>query len=106
MSYFIFYSQKTTVSFSPQEIVDLGIDIGVEKETDEKEEVEKNDTKEKLSKDNHNKDQYHLQVQNEDLEDLASLATSTSFERSSFRYSLRKTSSKRSINVKIFSINF
>ena len=47
----------------------------------------------------HHNDHYHLQVEDEDFEDLAGLACTTSFERNSFRYSLRRTHSKNSINV-------
>ena len=100
--------QKTAVQISRQEIIDLGIDIGNQDDDCEKKEqgnTEKNE--ESIPDKNSNKnDRYHLQVQDEDMEDMASLATSTSFERSSFRYSLRRRTSKRSINVIQFLIHF
>ena len=100
--------QKTAVQISRQEIIDLDIDIGNQDDDCEKNEqgnTEKNE--ESIPDKNSNKnDRYHLQVQDEDMEDMASLATSTSFERSSFRYSLRRRTSKRSINVIQFLIHF
>jgi len=38
----------------------------------------------------HHHDHYHLVVSNEDAEDVAGLASTTHFSRSSIRYSLRK----------------
>ena len=98
---FFFFFQKTAVQFSRQEIIDLGIDIGVQDKNEKTGQEKIENSRESIHQDNHNsnEDHYHLQVQNEDMEDIASLATSTSFERSSFRYSLRRRHSKRSMNV-------
>eukprot|EP00111_Clytia_hemisphaerica_P004457 TCONS_00012747-protein len=96
------YTMKegNAVKISLEEIVELGIDIG----QDEDDVAEDQDKLEREHEDHHDhhKENLHLEVLDEDLEDMATLACSTSFERSSIRYRLSRSNSRKSINSMVF----
>ena len=68
-----------------KEIIEQGVDIGEDQ------------SENTLS--NHHKDEYHLKVDEDETTNMLTVASSANFARSSFRCSLRKTTSMASLTV-------